>query len=211
MAYSLVNLPYDYDALEPYIDSRTMKIHHSNHHARYVRRLNKLFKGRGGPSRYQLEAIIADPTGLDDDACRRLRESGGGHLNHSLFWQVISPRGGRPPTGAILEAINASFGDFDRFRDQFAAEALSRVGSGWVWLVCEPDHRQLRIFGTANEDSPIMLGYRPILGLDVWEHAYYLQYQNRRTDYVAAWWNVVYWERVAELYGHCADVVAGAT
>ena len=211
MAHALTSLPYAYDSLEPYIDARTMMIHHGKHHGGYVRKLDRLLRGRKGSARQDLEAIIADQDSLPEGLREDVRSAAGGHLNHSLFWQVMSPGGGGRPGGELLEVIQASFGDFDRFRDEFATAALARIGSGWVWLALGPGRQRLQVISTPNEDPPVTAGCRGILGLDVWEHAYYRQYENRRTDYVAAWWNVVDWLKVAELYGRSSEASARAS
>ena len=211
MAHALAPLPYAYDALEPYMDARTMMIHHGKHHAGYVRKLNRLLRGRKGLAGQDPEAIIAEPARLPEGLREDVRSAAGGHLNHSLFWQMMSPGGGGRPGGRLLEAIQASFGDFDAFKDEFATAALARIGSGWIWLALGPPGRRLRVISTPNEDLPVTAGCRGILGLDVWEHAYYRQYENRRTDYVAAWWNVVDWLKVAELYRRSSEASARAS
>ena len=207
MVYQLPPLPYAYDALEPHIDARTMEIHHAKHHATYVTNLNKLLEGQVKFVNRPLEEIIADISVLPEDLRQGVRNNGGGHLNHSLFWHVMSPGKGGEPEGQLAGAIRSAYGGLDRFKEEFTKAALGRFGSGWGWL-CVDNRGRLEIVSTPNQDSPIMLGARPVLGIDVWEHAYYLQYQNRRADYIEAWWNLVNWERVAELYSHCMEMAA---
>ena len=191
--YELPPLPYDYSALEPYIDARTMQIHHAQHHAGYVRKLNRLLEGYEGLAKMPLEDMIADIRMLPEEIRQAIRDNGGGHLNHSLFWEIMAPHKGGEPTGVLREAITGAFVDLPSFKEALTSAALNRFGSGWAWLCL--DHRnRLEVVSTPNQDSPIMLGYRPILGIDVWEHAYYLKYQNRRAEYVAAWWNVLDWQ-----------------
>jgi len=203
MAYTVPDLPYAFDALEPHIDARTMEIHHGKHHAAYVSKLNAAVEGLEVPDcpfelSNQLAKLPADKQGA-------VRNNGGGHANHSLFWKVISPDGGGEPTGALAEAINSAFGSFDAFKEKFANAAATRFGSGWAWLY-KDEQGNLAVGSTANQDNPSMgadiagIGGRPLLGLDVWEHAYYLNYQNRRPDYIAAFWNVVNWATVAESF-----------
>lgn len=198
MPYSLPELPYAYDALEPHFDARTMEIHHSKHHNGYVTKTNAALEGHDDLAGKSIEDLM---TGLADvpEAIRgAIQNNGGGHANHSLFWTVIGPNGGGEPGGDLAEAINAAFGSFDEFKTQFAAAAATRFGSGWAWLCVDGD--KLVVESTANQDTPLSSGRTPILGLDVWEHAYYLHYQNRRPDYVTAFWNVVNWDAVAERY-----------
>jgi superoxide dismutase, Fe-Mn family len=197
MAYELPELPYAYDALEPHIDSRTMEIHHSKHHAGYVSKVNAALDGSecGDQS---VDDLISNLAGINEDIRGAVRNNGGGHSNHSLFWSIMSAAGGGEPTGDLAAAINAVCGSFDAFKEAFGAAAATRFGSGWAWL--SVDNGQLIVESTANQDSPLMEGRTPILGLDVWEHAYYLNYQNRRPDYIAAFFNVVNWDAVAERY-----------
>jgi len=197
MAYELPELPYAYDALEPHIDSRTMEIHHSKHHAGYVSKVNAALDGSecGDQS---VEDLISNLAGVSEDIRGAVRNNGGGHANHSLFWSIMSATGGGEPTGDLAAAINAACGSFDTFKEAFGTEAATRFGSGWAWL--SVDNGQLTVESTPNQDSPLMEGRTPILGLDVWEHAYYLNYQNRRPDYIAAFFNVVNWDAVAERY-----------
>jgi len=196
MSYSLPELPYGYDALEPHIDARTMEIHHSKHHNGYVTKVNAALEGTGIDK--SIEDLISDLNAVPEEKRGAVRNNGGGHANHSLFWSVMSSDGGGEPTGDLAEAINAAFGSFDGFKEKFSAAAGTRFGSGWAWLVV--DGGKLSVESTPNQDNPLMEGRTPILGLDVWEHAYYLHYQNRRPDYVAAFFNVVNWNAVAERF-----------
>ncbi len=199
MIYKLPVIRYGYDDLEPFIDARTMEIHHTLHHAGYVDKLNKCLEEC--PRHIQsksLEDVIADISIVPEEYRQCIRNNGGGHLNHSLFWQIMSPRHKQHPTDSLLDELRQAFDSFDHFKAEFESAALQRFGSGWVWLGLD-SHGKLEIVSTPNQDSPIMLGYRPILGIDVWEHAYYLKYQQNRAAYIRAWWNVVDWEKVSEL------------
>ena len=201
MAHTLPPLPYANDALEPHIDARTMEIHHDKHHGAYVKNLNAALEKAPGMADTPLDTLLADLGAVPEAARTAVRNNGGGHWNHSLFWQLMAPNAGGAPSGALGDAINASFGGFDQFKEQFAAAAGGRFGSGWAWLLSSGG--KLSITSTPNQDNPIMDGAAAdsiLLGLDVWEHAYYLKYQNRRPDYVAAWWNVVNWPEVAKRY-----------
>ncbi len=200
MAFELPPLPYAANALEPYIDARTMEIHHDKHHAAYVNNLNKALESAPELQGKSVEALIGDLNAVPEGIRTAVRNNGGGHANHSFFWKLLKVNNGAGPTGALADAINKAFGSFDAFKTQFAAAAGGRFGSGWAWLVAAPDG-SLSITSTPNQDSPLMEGKKPILGLDVWEHAYYLHYQNRRPDYVAAFWNIVNWDEVAKNYG----------
>ncbi len=193
--FTLPELPYAYDALAPYIDAQTMELHHSKHHQAYVDKLNAAIKDTEFVDK-PLEEILHNLDTLPEDIRTTVRNNGGGHYNHSFFWEIMSPNGGGEPGGELAEMIAASFGSFDAFKTQFGDAAVARFGSGWVWLTQEGD--VLVITSTPNQDSPMMDGKRPLLGLDVWEHAYYLKYQNRRPEYIAAWWNVVDWSKVEE-------------
>lgn len=199
MAFTLPELPYAQDALEPNIDARTMGIHHGKHHAGYVRKLNAALEGHDALASKSIEDLLRGINDVPESARGAVRNNGGGHANHSLFWSVMSPNGGGTPDGAIGDAINAAFGSFDDFKAKFQAAATSRFGSGWAWLIVDGDGN-LQVTSSANQDSPYMDGNTPILGLDVWEHAYYLNYQNRRGDYVGAFFNVINWAKVGELY-----------
>jgi Fe-Mn family superoxide dismutase len=200
MAFELPPLPYDKAALEPHIDAQTMEIHHDKHHAAYVNNLNKALEGHADLQSKSIEDLLKSLDSLPESIRNAVRNNGGGHYNHSQFWQQLSPNGGGAPSGALADAINQAFGSFDNFKTQFAAAGVGRFGSGWAWLLVASDGT-LSITSTANQDNPIMEGKQAILGVDVWEHAYYLKYQNRRPDYLAAWWNVVNWADVAERYG----------
>ncbi len=197
MAYELPELPYAYDALEPHIDARTMEIHHSKHHAGYVAKVNAAIEGSELEGK-SVEDLVSDLASVPEDKRGAVQNNGGGHANHSLFWTVMSPDGGGEPSGELAEAINAAFGSLDGLKEQFSAAAATRFGSGWAWI--SVDNGQLVVESTPNQDSPLMAGRTPVLGLDVWEHAYYLNYQNRRPDYIAAFWNVVNWDEVARRY-----------
>ena len=197
MAYELPELSYAYDALEPNIDARTMEIHHSKHHAGYVAKVNAAIEGTDLESK-SVEDLVSDLDAVPDAIRGAVRNNGGGHANHSLFWTVLSADGGGEPSGALADAINAAFGSLDEFKTAFANAAATRFGSGWAWL--SVDGGNLVVESTPNQDSPLMEGRTPILGLDVWEHAYYLNYQNRRPDYIAAFWNAVNWDEVARRF-----------
>jgi len=199
MPFELPVLPYAYDALEPHIDARTMEIHHSKHHAAYVTNLNNALADQPGMAKKSIEAILADLQQVPEAIRMAVRNHGGGHLNHSMFWQMMAPGKGGTPSGALAKAIDKGFGSFDSFKDGFSKAAMGRFGSGWAWLVKDKTGG-LQVVSTANQDSPVSDGLKPVLTIDVWEHAYYLKYQNRRADYVAAWWNVVDWGQVARLF-----------
>lgn len=199
MAFQLPALPYAEDALEPYIDARTMNIHHTKHHAAYTNNLNAALAAHADWAAKPIEEILRHIDSLPENIRTTVRNNGGGFANHNLFWNTMSPTGGGEPNGALAAAINAAFGSFAAFKEKFTTAAQTRFGSGWAWLYVNADG-SLGVYSTANQDSPYMEGRTPILGLDVWEHAYYLNYQNRRPDYITAWWNVVNWEAVAENY-----------
>lgn len=196
MTYKLPELPYDYNALEPYIDEETMHLHHDKHHNTYVTNLNAAIEKHPELGEKTVEELISDMNAVPEDIKTAVQNNGGGHANHSFFWEIMAPNAGGEPTGAIKDAINEAFGDFDSFKEEFKTAAAGRFGSGWAWLVL--DGGKLAITSTPNQDSPLMEGKTPILGLDVWEHAYYLKYKNVRPDYIAAFWNVVNWEKVNE-------------
>ena len=198
MAFQLPALPYAEDALEPHIDARTMNIHHTKHHAAYTTNLNNALAGTEWENK-SIEEILGNLDAIPENIRTAVRNNGGGYANHNLFWTIMAPNAGGDPTGALAEAINGAFGSFAAFKEAFAKAAATRFGSGWAWLVVGNDG-QLAVTSTPNQDTPVMEGKTPILGLDVWEHAYYLNYQNRRPDYVSAWWNVVSWEAVAANY-----------
>jgi len=199
MAFELPPLPYAEDALEPHIDARTMSIHHDKHHAGYTRKLNAALEGHADWQNKSIEEILGSIDQLPADIQTAVRNNGGGYANHRLFWTVMSPDGGGAPSGSLASAINAKFGSFEAFKEKFSSTAAGQFGSGWGWLVVKADG-SLDVYSTPNQDSPHMQGDTPILGVDVWEHAYYLNYQNRRGDYIGAWWNVVDWDQVAENY-----------
>lgn len=198
MTFTLPDLPYDYNALEDYIDEKTMKIHHDLHHGGYVKKLNAALEGNKEWMEKSVEEILRNINEVPDNIRQSVINNGGGHANHSLFWTIMSPNGGGNPEGKIAEAIESTFGSIESFKEKFSASAGSRFGSGWAWLVL--NNGELEIMSTKNQDSPLMDGKTPILGIDVWEHAYYLKYQNKRPDYIDAWWNVVNWEKVEELF-----------
>lgn len=198
--FELPELPYSTDALEPHIDAQTMEIHHGRHHKTYVDKLNGALEGKGAELQSKsIEDLIANLDQVPEDIRTAVRNNGGGHMNHSLFWQIMSPNGGGEPTGELAQAINDTFGSFDKFKEEFANAAVGRFGSGWAWLVVDKNGK-LSVMNTLNQDNPVMEGYTPVLGIDVWEHAYYLKYQNKRPDYINAWWNVVNWDEVNKRY-----------
>ena len=199
MAHELPALPYAFNALEPHIDARTMEIHHGKHHAAYVSKLNDALAGHPDLQSKSIEELIRDLGSLPDNVRTAVRNNGGGHLNHSIFWNNMSPNGGGVPDGDLATAINSAFGSFGDFQAKFAGAGTGRFGSGWAWL-CVDGKGKLLVADYPNQDNPITDGLTPILGLDVWEHAYYLNYQNRRPDYIKAWWNVVNWADVAERF-----------
>jgi Fe-Mn family superoxide dismutase len=199
MAHELPPLPYDFSALEPHIDTQTMQIHHGKHHQAYVTNLNAALEKHPNLQGKSAEDLVRDLGSVPEDIRTAVRNNGGGHVNHTMFWKMMAPNAGGSPTGAVADAIKASFGGFDAFKEQVAKAAVGRFGSGWAWLI--DSNGKLSIESTANQDNPISEGKKPILGLDVWEHAYYLKYQNRRPDYISAWWNVVNWAEVNRLFG----------
>ena len=199
MAHQLPPLPYDYAALEPHIDEQTMRIHHDKHHATYVTNLNAALEKAPDLQDKSIEDLLGDINSVPEDIRTAVRNNGGGHANHTLFWEILGPNGGGEPTGAIGEAITSTFGSYDSFKEQFAKAATTRFGSGWAWLVS--NNGTLTITSYPNQDSPLMEGQVPLLGLDVWEHAYYLKYQNRRPEYIAAFWNAINWDAVNERFG----------
>ena len=199
MAHELPALPYDSAALEPHIDAQTMQIHHGKHHATYVSNLNAALEKHADLQAKSAEDLIRNLNAVPEGIRTAVRNNGGGHVNHSMFWKLMAPGAGSAPSGALAAAIDSVFGSFDAFKDQFSKAAAARFGSGWAWLI--DSGGKLSIESTPNQDSPLMEGKKPILGVDVWEHAYYLKYQNRRADYLKAWWNVVNWPEVARLYG----------
>ena len=198
MAFELPKLPYAYDALEPHIDARTMEIHHTKHHNAYITNLNGAVEKAPELAGKSVEQMLSDLNAVPEAVRGVVRNHGGGTFNHNLFWEIMAPKAGGAPSGELAKAIDAAFGSFDAFKDQFTKAANTRFGSGWAWLVKKGSG--LAVVSTANQDNPLSEGMTPILGVDVWEHAYYLHYQNRRADYVAAWWNVVNWDAVAEKF-----------
>lgn len=200
MAFTLPPLPYAPDALEPYIDKMTMEIHHGKHHNAYVTNLNKALESAPDLGSKSLHELLANNCAIVPENIRTaVRNNGGGHVNHSMFWTIMGPGGSGKPSGALAHAIDSAFGSFDTFKEKFAAAAAGRFGSGWAWLLNKGG--KLEITSTANQDSPLMEGHDPVMGLDVWEHAYYLKYQNRRPEYVGAWWSVVNWAEVSKRFG----------
>jgi len=198
MAHELPALPYPYDALEPHIDGRTMEIHHGKHHAAYVNNLNKALESHSDLQQKSITELLTDLNSVPESIRAAVRNNGGGHFNHSLFWKVMQRGGGGKPSGDLADAIDSTFGSFDELKSKFSQAAATRFGSGWAWLYVKDG--KLLLDSAPNQDSPVMDGGKPILGLDVWEHAYYLNYQNRRPDYVQAWWNVISWSGVEENY-----------
>ena len=199
MAYELPPLPYDYNALEPYIDEETMHLHHDKHHQAYVNNLNTALQGQSQFENMSVDDLMRNINSVPESIRTAVRNNGGGHANHSMYWQIMKPNGGGQPTGALAEAITQAFGSFDTFKTQFNDAGAKRFGSGWAWLVLNQSG-QLQVTSTPNQDSPFMQGLFPVMGNDVWEHAYYLKYQNRRPDYLAAWWNTVNGAAVAQNY-----------
>jgi len=196
--FTLPELSYPYNALEPHIDEQTMRIHHDKHHAAYIENLNNALAGRDDLVSKSLEELLGDLDRVPEEVRTKVRNHGGGHANHMLFWEVMGPNAGGVPTGEFANALNRAFGSFAAFQEKFSQTAMGRFGSGWAWLVA--DKGTLAIVDTPNQDTPLMEGMIPVLGIDVWEHAYYLKYQNRRADYIKAWWNVVNWKMVAERF-----------
>jgi superoxide dismutase, Fe-Mn family len=199
MAHELPPLPYDFDALEPHIDAKTMEIHHDKHHQAYVTNLNAAIEGTEWADR-PLEELLTSLDSLPEDKRTPVRNNGGGHWNHTFFWQIMSPEGGGAPSGELASAIESAFGDLETLKAQVNDAGVKRFGSGWTWLVRDSGEA-LTVLSTPNQDSPVMDGQTPILGIDVWEHAYYLKYQNRRPDYLEAWWNVIDWDAVGRRFG----------
>jgi superoxide dismutase, Fe-Mn family len=199
MPFTVPPLPYAFDALEPYIDKQTMEIHHDKHHGAYVTNLNKALEQAPALQDKPIESLLADTCSiLPEQIQTAVRNNGGGHINHSMFWQIMAPNAGGNPVGNVAQAINSTFGSFDQFKEKFTAAATGRFGSGWAWLV--KGSKGVQIISSANQDSPIMEGQFPVMGLDVWEHAYYLKYQNRRPEYIGAWWNVVNWPEIEKRF-----------
>ena len=197
MPFEVPDLPYDYAALEPHIDEQTMRLHHDKHHQAYVDKVNGALEGTEHADK-PIEEVVANLGAIPEDKRGVVRNNGGGHLNHTLFWESMSPNGGGEPSGGLADAITSAFGSLDAFKEQFEAAGVNQFGSGWAWLVL--DGGELKVTSTANQDNPVSNGQTPLVGNDVWEHAYYLKYQNRRPEYLKAWWNVVDWDKVAERY-----------
>jgi Fe-Mn family superoxide dismutase len=199
MAFTVPPLPYAFDALEPYIDKQTMEIHHDKHHGAYVTNLNKALESAPDLQNKTVEELLANNCAIVPENIRTaVRNNGGGHINHSMFWQIMAPKAGGNPSGNVAQAINSAFGSFDQFKEKVNAAGAGRFGSGWAWLV--KSGGKVEIISTANQDSPVMEGKSPVMGVDVWEHAYYLKYQNRRPEYLAAWWNVVNWPEIEKRF-----------
>jgi Fe-Mn family superoxide dismutase len=199
MAFTVPPLPYAFDALEPYIDKQTMEIHHDKHHGAYVTNLNKALESAPDLQNKTIEELLANNCAIVPENIRTtVRNNGGGHINHSMFWQIMQPKAGGNPSGNVAQAINSTFGSFDQFKEKLNAAGVGRFGSGWAWLV--KTGGKVDIISTANQDSPVMEGKFPVMGVDVWEHAYYLKYQNRRPEYLAAWWNVVNWPEIEKRF-----------
>lgn len=198
MAYTLPDLPYAHNALEPHIDAKTMEIHHGKHHATYVANVNKALEGHDGLAKHSIDDLMRNLASVPENIRTAVRNNGGGHSNHSLFWTIMSAKGGGEPSGELADGIKSAFGGFDAFKEKFSTAGTTRFGSGWAWLSVADG--KLIVESTPNQDTPLMEGRTPILGLDVWEHAYYLHYQNRRPDYIKAWWNVVDWNAVADRF-----------
>ena len=199
MSFELVALKYKFDALEPNIDARTMEIHHDKHHAAYVANLNKALESAPELQGKKIENILKEMQKVPESIRTAVRNNGGGHYNHSLFWEWLTPGGSKSPIGSVAKEIDTVFGGFDSFAEKFTQAGMTRFGSGWAWLVVD-GQKKLQVYSTANQDSPVMEGHTPILGIDVWEHAYYLNYQNRRADYIKAFWNVVNWDVVEKMF-----------
>jgi Fe-Mn family superoxide dismutase len=202
--FTVPKLPYEFDALEPYIDAKTMEIHHDRHHKAYVDNLNKALAGNDELLGKPIDEILRNLKDVPEKIRAAVRNNGGGHANHSMFWEIMGPKKGAKPNGDLAKAIDDAFGSFDKFQQELSQTAISRFGSGWGWLVV--DQGKLKVLSTGNQDSPLSKGQTPILGIDVWEHAYYLKYQNKRPDYVKAWWNIANWDNVAERYKAAAKV-----
>ena len=199
MAYELPPLPYDYNALEPYIDTQTMQLHHDKHHQAYVTNLNNALQGNDQLAAMSVDDLLRNISQVPDSIRTAVQNNGGGHSNHSMFWNIMKPNGGGAPSGDLVSAVQQAFGSFDAFKTAFNDAGTKRFGSGWAWLVLDQSGK-LQVISTANQDSPLMSGLYPVMGNDVWEHAYYLKYQNRRPEYLNAWWNVVNWDEVARRY-----------
>jgi Fe-Mn family superoxide dismutase len=196
--FKLPDLPYAFDALEPHIDAKTMEVHHDKHHAAYTNKLNEALEKHAALQSKSIEELLRDIDGVPEDIRTAVRNNGGGYANHAMFWEIMGPGGGGEPSGALADAIRSTFGSFDDFRQKLSGAGANQFGSGWGWLVVGGNG--LEVYSTPNQDSPLMKGHRPVLGVDVWEHAYYLKYQNRRPDYLAAWWNTLSWDEIGRRY-----------
>jgi Fe-Mn family superoxide dismutase len=196
--FKLPDLPYAFDALEPHIDAKTMEVHHDKHHAAYTNKLNEALEKHAALQSKSIEELLRDIDGVSEDIRTAVRNNGGGYANHAMFWEIMGPGGGGEPSGALADAIRSTFGSFDDFRQKLSGAGANQFGSGWGWLVVGGNG--LEVYSTPNQDSPLMKGHRPVLGVDVWEHAYYLKYQNRRPDYLAAWWNTLNWDEIGRRY-----------
>ena len=199
MAHQLPPLPYAYDALEPHYDAQTLEIHHGKHHAAYVKNLNAALEGHPAEMAKSIDELLGDLDAVPEAIRTAVRNHGGGHANHALFWTMMSPSGGGRPTGSLAKAIDKAFGDFDTFKDDFSLKAAKQFGSGWAWLVVDASEG-LKVLSTSNQITPVSVGQKPLITLDVWEHAYYLKYQNRRAEWIAAWWNMIHWDEIAKRY-----------
>lgn len=199
MSHTLPDLPYAYDALEPYVDKQTMEIHHQKHHAAYIAKLNAALESHPDLQEKSVEELLKDLSSLPENIQTAVRNNGGGHYNHTIFWNIMGPNAGGDPVGDLASAIDNKFGSFDAFKDEFAGAAVNRFGSGWAWLVLDSSSN-LSVMSSPNQDNPVSEGFKPLMGLDVWEHAYYLKYQNRRPEYIENWWNVINWRVIAERY-----------
>jgi len=199
MSHTLPDLPYAYDALEPYVDKQTMEIHHQKHHAAYIAKLNAALESHPDLQEKSVEELLKDLSSLPENIQTAVRNNGGGHYNHTIFWNIMGPNAGGDPVGDLASAIDTKFGSFDAFKDEFAGAAVNRFGSGWAWLVLDSSSN-LSVMSSPNQDNPVSEGFKPLMGLDVWEHAYYLKYQNRRPEYIENWWNVINWRVIAERY-----------
>ena len=200
MAYQLGALPYAYDALQPFIDAKIMELHHQKHHNTYVTKLNAALEGQEQLSKKPIDQLLREISDVPENIRQAVINHGGGHSNHTFFWEIMSPGKSEGPKGPVSEAINSTFGSFDKFQEQFASNAAALFGSGWTWLVSNDSDKKIEIIQTPNQNSPLMNGQTPLLGLDMWEHAYYLQYQNRKPEYIGAWWNTLNWEKINENY-----------
>ncbi|CAN5239256.1 superoxide dismutase [soil metagenome] len=198
-AFTLPDLPYAYDALEPHIDEQTMRVHHDKHHAGYTKKLNAALEKHPELNASDAEELLRNLDRVPEDIRTDVRNNGGGYVNHSMFWKIMSPNGGGEPKGALADAVRSAFGSFDAFKEKFSSAATGRFGSGWAWLVVGRDGK-LQVVDTPNQDNPLSDGHKPLMGVDVWEHAYYLKYQNKRPEYVDAWWNTVNWDEVGKRY-----------